>query len=52
VSADTNPAEHDHPEVIEVTRELGIDLSDGAGAIATRWPAATARSQSSGCLSI
>ena len=28
LSAGTTPAEHVHPEVIEVMRELGIDLSD------------------------
>jgi arsenate reductase (thioredoxin) len=27
-SAGTTPAEHVHPEVLEVMRELGIDLSD------------------------
>jgi protein-tyrosine-phosphatase len=27
-SAGTTPAEHVHPEVVEVMRELGIDLSD------------------------
>lgn len=28
LSAGTTPAEHVHPEVLEVMRELGIDLSD------------------------
>jgi arsenate reductase len=28
VSAGTTPAEHVHPEVVEVMREVGIDLSD------------------------
>jgi arsenate reductase (thioredoxin) len=28
LSAGTSPAEHLHPEVLEVMRELGIDLSD------------------------
>jgi protein-tyrosine-phosphatase len=28
LSAGTTPGEHVHPEVIEVMRELGIDLSD------------------------
>ncbi len=28
LSAGTSPAEHVHPEVIEVMRELGIELSD------------------------
>jgi arsenate reductase len=28
LSAGTKPAEHVHPEVVEVMRELGIDLSD------------------------
>lgn len=28
LSAGTTPAEHVHPEVVEVMRELGIDLSD------------------------
>lgn len=27
-SAGTTPAEHVHPEVVEVLREVGIDLSD------------------------
>jgi arsenate reductase len=27
-SAGTTPAEHPHPEVVEVMRELGIDLAD------------------------
>jgi arsenate reductase (thioredoxin) len=28
LSAGTTPAEHVHPEVVEVMRELGLDLSD------------------------
>jgi arsenate reductase len=28
LSAGTTPSEHVHPEVVEVMRELGIDLSD------------------------
>jgi arsenate reductase len=28
LSAGTTPAEHVHPEVVEVMRELGVDLSD------------------------
>ena len=28
LSAGTTPAEHVHPEVVEVMRELGIDLAD------------------------
>ncbi|HEY7967836.1 MAG TPA: arsenate reductase ArsC [Solirubrobacteraceae bacterium] len=28
ISAGTTPAEHVHPEVVEVMRELGIDLAD------------------------
>jgi arsenate reductase len=36
VSAGTAPAEHVHPEVIEVMRELGIDLADRRPQLLTR----------------
>jgi len=36
LSAGTTPAEHVHPEVIEVMRELGIDLSDRRPQLLTR----------------
>jgi arsenate reductase len=36
LSAGTTPAEHIHPEVIEVMRELGIDLSDRRPQLLTR----------------
>jgi protein-tyrosine-phosphatase len=36
LSAGTTPAEHVHPEVIEVMRELGIDLSDRKPQLLTR----------------
>ncbi len=36
LSAGTTPAEHAHPEVIEVMRELGIDLSDQRPQLLTR----------------
>ena len=36
LSAGTAPAEHVHPEVIEVMRELGIDLSDRRPRLLTR----------------
>jgi len=35
-SAGTTPAEHVHPEVVEVMRELGIDLSDRRPQLLTR----------------
>jgi arsenate reductase len=42
LSAGTTPAEHVHPEVIEVMRELGIDLSDRRPQFLTRELAAQA----------
>jgi len=36
LSAGTTPAEHVHPPVIEVMRELGIDLSDRVPQLLTR----------------
>jgi arsenate reductase len=36
LSAGTTPAAHVHPEVIEVMRELGIDLSDRTPQLLTR----------------
>jgi protein-tyrosine-phosphatase len=36
LSAGTTPAEHVHPEVVEVMRELGIDLSDRQPQLLTR----------------
>lgn len=36
LSAGTTPAEHVHPEVIEVMQELGIDLSDRKPQLLTR----------------
>jgi arsenate reductase len=36
ISAGTAPAEHVHPEVVEVMRELGIDLSDRRPRLLTR----------------
>jgi protein-tyrosine-phosphatase len=36
LSAGTSPADHVHPEVIEVMRELGIDLSDRTPQLLTR----------------
>jgi protein-tyrosine-phosphatase len=36
LSAGTSPADHIHPEVIEVMRELGIDLSDRTPQLLTR----------------
>lgn len=36
LSAGTTPAEHVHPEVIEVMRELNIDLSDRRPQLLTR----------------
>ncbi|MGA9874441.1 MAG: arsenate reductase ArsC [Solirubrobacteraceae bacterium] len=36
LSAGTTPAEHVHPEVIEVMRELDIDLSDRTPQLLTR----------------
>jgi arsenate reductase len=36
LSAGTTPAEHVHPEVVEVMRELGIDLSDRRPQLLTR----------------
>jgi arsenate reductase (thioredoxin) len=35
-SAGTTPADHVHPEVVEVMRELGIDLADRAPQALTR----------------
>jgi arsenate reductase len=35
VSAGTEPAAHVHPEVVEVMREIGIDLSDARPALLT-----------------
>jgi arsenate reductase len=34
--AGTTPAEHVHPEVVEVMRELGIDLADRQPRLLTR----------------
>ncbi len=42
LSAGTTPAEHVHPEVVEVMRELGIDLSDRRPQLLTRELAAQA----------
>jgi arsenate reductase (thioredoxin) len=36
LSAGTTPAEHVHPEVVEVMRELGIDLSGSRPQLLTR----------------
>ncbi len=36
LSAGTTPAEHVHPEVVEVMRELGLDLSDRRPQLLTR----------------
>jgi len=36
LSAGTTPAEHVHPEVVEVMRELGIDLADRRPQLLTR----------------
>jgi len=36
VSAGTTPAEHVHPEVVEVMRELGIDLAERRPQLLTR----------------
>jgi arsenate reductase (thioredoxin) len=36
LSAGTTPAEHVHPEVVEVMQELGIDLSDRRPQLLTR----------------
>ena len=36
LSAGTTPADHVHPEVVEVMRELGIDLSDRRPELLTR----------------
>jgi arsenate reductase (thioredoxin) len=36
LSAGTTPADHVHPEVVEVMRELGIDLSDRKPQLLTR----------------
>jgi arsenate reductase (thioredoxin) len=36
LSAGTTPAEHVHPEVVEVMNELGIDLSDRKPELLTR----------------
>jgi arsenate reductase len=36
LSAGTTPGEHVHPEVVEVMRELGIDLSDRRPQLLTR----------------
>ena len=36
LSAGTTPAEHVHPEVLEVMGEIGIDLSDRTPALLTR----------------
>lgn len=36
LSAGTTPAEHVHPQVVEVMRELGIDLSDRHPQLLTR----------------
>jgi arsenate reductase len=36
LSAGTTPADHVHPEVVEVMRELGIDLADRTPQLLTR----------------
>ncbi len=36
ISAGTTPAEHVHPEVVDVMRELGIDLADRRPQLLTR----------------
>jgi protein-tyrosine-phosphatase len=36
ISAGTTPADHVHPEVIEIMREIGIDLSDRKPQLLTR----------------
>jgi arsenate reductase (thioredoxin) len=36
LSAGTTPAEHVHPEVVEIMQELGIDLSDRRPQLLTR----------------
>jgi len=36
LSAGTTPAEHVHPEVVEVMRELGIDIADRTPQLLTR----------------
>jgi arsenate reductase len=36
LSAGTTPAEHVHPEVLQVMNEIGIDLSDRTPALLTR----------------
>jgi arsenate reductase (thioredoxin) len=36
LSAGTTPADHVHPEVVEVMRELGIDLADRTPRLLTR----------------
>jgi arsenate reductase len=36
LSAGTTPADHVHPEVVDVMRELGIDLSDRTPQLLTR----------------
>jgi arsenate reductase (thioredoxin) len=36
LSAGTTPADHVHPEVVEVMREVGIDLSDRTPQLLTR----------------
>jgi arsenate reductase len=36
LSAGTTPAEHVHPEVVEVMREIGIDLADRKPQLLTR----------------
>jgi len=36
ISAGTTPAEHVHPEVVEVMHELGVDLSDRKPQLLTR----------------
>lgn len=36
ISAGTTPAEHVHPEVVEVMREIGIDLADRRPQLLTR----------------
>jgi arsenate reductase len=36
LSAGTTPADHVHPEVLEVMREIGIDLSDHTPQLLTR----------------
>lgn len=36
LSAGTTPADHVHPEVVEVMREIGIDLSDRRPQLLTR----------------